>query len=164
MKIQGSPILRFLRSSLRVSKIARDAEGRSNLVAALARPVLLYRRSDLFQVAVSLALAAPEGVLIDLERVAEDALRDPGDERVVFVVKRIFGLDDMSREQHLELLGLGEGRQGMLPLDGRERRPGRLKLRFHGLDDRVKAGLCGGDGRDRWAAIKPVDGHWVAPR
>src|SRR5262245_57636783 len=129
------------------------------------RPVLLYRRSDLFPVAVSLAFAAPEGVLIDLERVAEDALRDPGDERVVFVVKRIFGLDDMSGEQHLELLGLGEGRQGMLPLDGRERRPGRLKLRFHGLDDRVKAGLRGGDGRDRRAAVvKPVDRDWLAPR
>src|SRR5215831_11894180 len=66
------------------------------------RPVLLYRRSDLFQ-AVSLALAAPEGVLVGL---AEDALRDRGNERVVFVVKRIFGLDDMRGEQHLELLGL----------------------------------------------------------
>src|SRR5215831_20115550 len=68
------------------------------------RPVLLYRRSDLFQVAVSLTLAAPEGVLVDLERVAEDALRDRGNERVLFVVECIFGLDDMSGEQHLELL------------------------------------------------------------
>ena len=95
------------------------------------RPVLLYRRSDLFQVAVSLALAAPEGGLVDLEGVAEDALRHRGNERVVFVAERIFRLDDMSGEQHLELLGLGEGRQRMLPLDGRERRPGRFKLRFH---------------------------------
>src|SRR5262249_40206931 len=128
------------------------------------RPVLLYRRPDLFQVAVSLALAAPEGVLVGLERVAEDALRDRGNERVVLVVQCIFELDDMRGEQHLELFSLGEGRQRMLPLDGRERRPGPLKLRLHGLDNRVKTGLRGGDGRDRWAVIKPVNGHWVAPR
>src|SRR5262245_28887881 len=73
------------------------------------RPVLLYRRPDLFQVAVSLALAAPEGVLVGLERVGEDALRDGGNERVVLVVECIFGHDDMRGEQHLELLGLGEG-------------------------------------------------------
>ena len=59
------------------------------------RPVLLYRRSDLFQAAVSLALAASEGVLVDLERVGEDALRDRGNERVVLVVECIFGLDDV---------------------------------------------------------------------
>ena len=87
------------------------------------RPVLLYRRSDLFQVAVSLTLAASEGVLVDLERVAEDALRDRGNERVVLVVECIFGLDDMSGEQHLELFSLGEGGQGMLPLDGAARTP-----------------------------------------
>src|SRR5262249_9922778 len=129
------------------------------------RPVLLYRRSDLFQVAVSLTLAAPEGVLVDLERVAEDALRDRGNERVVVVVERVFRLHDMSGEQHLELLGLGEGRQGVLPRDGRERRPGGLKLRLHGLDDRMKAGLRGAaGGRGRRAAVKPVNGHCVAPR
>src|SRR5262245_66154298 len=38
------------------------------------RPVLLYRRPDLFQAAVSLALAASEGVLVDLERVDKNAL------------------------------------------------------------------------------------------
>src|SRR5262249_50203298 len=114
--------------------------------------------------AVSFALAASEGVLVDLERVAEDALRDRGNERVVLVIERVFGLDDMRGKQHLELLGLGEGGQRVLPLDGRQRRPGRFKLRFHGLDDRVKAGLRGGDGRDRRIAVKPVDCHRAAPR
>src|SRR5262245_31180814 len=68
------------------------------LSLCLLCPVLLYRRPDLFQAAVSLALAASEGVLVDLERVGEDALRDRGNERVVLVVERVFGLDDMRGE------------------------------------------------------------------
>src|SRR5262249_29167097 len=130
----------------------------------MLRSVLFDGGPDLFQAFGSLALAALEAVLVDLDGVAEDTLRDRGNERVVFVAERIFRLDHMSGEQHLELLGLREGRQGMLPLHGRERRPGGLELRLHSLDDRVKTGLRGGDGRDRWAAIKPVNGHWVAPR
>src|SRR5262249_37490655 len=63
------------------------------------RPVLLYRRSDLFKVAAPLRLGAPEGGLVDLERVAEDALCGRGNERVVFVVECIFGLDDMRGER-----------------------------------------------------------------
>src|SRR5262252_8849408 len=81
----------------------------SVVLVPMLRPVLFDGGPDLFQVAVSLALAAPEGVLVDLERVAEDALRDRGDERVVLVVERVFGLHNVSGEQHLELLGLGEG-------------------------------------------------------
>src|SRR5262245_58970290 len=60
-------------------------------------PLCTFRwRHRSFQAAVSLALAAPEGVLVGLERVAEDALRDRGNERVVLVVERFIGLDDMS--------------------------------------------------------------------
>ena len=118
----------------------RDAVGRRAVLflLLLLRPpcsVCLDGGPDILIAAVLRDLAALEGGLVDIERVDEDTLRHRGDERVVLVVERVFGQDDMSGEQHLELLGFCEGRQGMLPLDGRERRPGRLKLRFHGLEE-----------------------------
>jgi hypothetical protein len=77
---------------------------------------------------VAFSLVAPERVLVGLDGIGENTLRRRGNERVVLVVERVFGLDDVSGEQHLELLGLGEGSQGMLPLDGRERWPGGFKF------------------------------------